>query len=119
MTKIFWKPGTMLYPLPTALVTCGTMDKPNALTIAWTGIINSDPPMTYISVRPSRYSHRLIAESKEFVINLTHGPLLKAADYCGVKSGRDTDKIKDMGLELLPCRSVQAPMIADSPLSLE
>lgn len=119
MTKTVWKPGTMLYPLPPVLVTCGTMEKPNVLTIAWTGIINSDPAMTYISVRPSRYSHELIKNSKEFVINLTTEKLLKAADFCGVKSGKDIDKFKETGLIALPSQKIKAPMIKQSPLSLE
>ena len=119
MTKTVWKPGTMLYPLPPVMVTCGTMEKPNILTIAWTGIINSDPAMTYISVRPSRYSHELIKSSKEFVINLTTSKMLKAADFCGVKSGKDVDKFKETGLTALPCQKVKAPMIEQSPLSLE
>lgn len=119
MTKTVWKPGTMLYPLPPVLVTCGTMEKPNVLTVAWTGIINSEPAMTYISVRPSRYSHELIKNSKEFVINLTTAKMLKAADFCGVKSGKDVDKFKETGLTVLPCQNVKAPMIEQSPLSLE
>ena len=119
MTKTVWKPGTMLYPLPPVMVTCGTMEKPNVLTIAWTGILNSEPAMTYISVRPSRYSHDLIKNSGEFVINLTTAKMLKAADYCGVKSGKDTNKLQETGLTLLPCDKVKAPMIEQSPLSLE
>ena len=119
MTKTVWKPGTMLYPLPPVLVTCGTMEKPNVLTVAWTGIINSEPAMTYISVRPSRYSHELIKNSKEFVINLTTAKMLKAADFCGVKSGKDVDKFKETGLTVQPCKNVRAPMIEQSPLSLE
>ncbi len=119
MTKTVWKPGTMLYPLPPVMVTCGTMENPNVLTVAWTGIINSDPAMTYISVRPSRFSHELIKNNKEFVINLTTAKMLKAADFCGVKSGRDLDKIKETGLTLQPCQKVKAPLIEQSPLSLE
>lgn len=109
----------MLYPLPPAMVTCGTAEKPNILTVAWTGIINSEPAMTYISVRPSRYSHALIRESGEFVINLTTAALVQAADYCGVKSGRDTDKFADTGLTPVPSSALGCPMIAESPLSLE
>ncbi len=119
MSKISWKPGTMLFPLPPVMVTCGTMEKPNVLTIAWTGIINSEPPMTYISVRPSRYSHDIIKEAKEFVINITTLELAKACDYCGVKSGKNTDKFKDMGLEIEPCKMVKAPMLKKAPVSLE
>lgn len=119
MTKIAWKPGTMLSPVPPVMVTCGTMDKPNVLTVAWTGIINSEPPLTYISVRPSRYSHDIIKEAGEFVINIATYELAKACDYCGVKSGKNTDKFKDMGLEIEPCTKVKAPMLVKAPISLE
>lgn len=119
MAKISWKPGTMLFPLPPVMVTCGTMEKPNVLTIAWTGIVNSEPPLTYISVRPSRYSYNIIKEAKEFVINITTLELAKACDYCGVKSGKNTDKFKDMNLEIEPCSKVKAPMLKKAPVSLE
>lgn len=119
MSKISWKPGTMLFPLPPVMVTCGTTEKPNVLTIAWTGIVNSDPPLTYISVRPSRYSYSIIKESGEFVINIPTFELARACDYCGVKSGRNTDKFKDMELEIEPCVKVKAPMLVKSPVSLE
>ena len=119
MAKTSWKAGTMLYPLPPVMVTCGTMEKPNVLTVAWTGIVNSEPAMTYISVRPSRYSHELISENKEFVINLTTAKTLKAADFCGVKSGRDVDKFAEAGLTPVAATAVKAPLIAESPLSLE
>ncbi len=101
------------------MVTCGTMEKPNVLTVAWAGIVNSEPAMTYISVRPSRYSHELISENKEFVINLTTAKTLKAADFCGVKSGRDVDKFAEAGLTPVAATAVKAPLIAESPLSLE
>lgn len=119
MSKVSWKPGTMLFPLPPVMVTCGTMEKPNVLTIAWTGIVNSEPPMTYISVRPSRHSHGIIKEAGEFVINISTLELAKACDYCGVKSGKNTDKFKDMGLEIEPCKEVKAPMLVKAPVSLE
>lgn len=119
MTKIAWKPGTLLYPVPPALVSCGTMERPNALTVAWTGIVCSDPAMTYISLRPSRYSYGLIRASGDFAINLTHAALARAADFCGVRSGRDTDKFSQMGLESEACTQISAPMIAQSPISLE
>lgn len=118
MTKISWKPGTMLAPVPPVMVTCGTMEKPNVLTIAWTGIVNSEPPMTYISVRPSRYSHNIIKESGEFVINVTTLELAKACDYCGVVSGRDVDKFKKTGLTPVPVEHVKAPAIAESPVNI-
>jgi len=119
MTKISWKPGTMLSPVPPVMVTCGTMDKPNVMTVAWTGIINTEPPMTYISVRPSRYSHDIIKTNGEFVINVSTLELAKACDYCGVTSGRKTDKIKEMDLALEPCQKVKAPMLSKAPISLE
>ncbi len=113
------KPATLLMPLPTVLVSCGSLEKPNIITIAWTGIVNSTPPMTYISVRKSRYSHDLIAESGEFVINLTTEALTFATDYCGVKSGREVDKFTEMKLTPLAAGEVSCPMIAESPINLE
>ncbi|MBR3952172.1 MAG: flavin reductase family protein [Oscillospiraceae bacterium] len=119
MAKQIWKPATLLSPLPAALVTCGTVEQPNVLTIAWTGIINSSPAMTYISVRPERWSHHIIAESGEFVINVTTDNLVRAADFCGVRSGKDTDKFAEMNLTALPASKVSAPILAQSPISLE
>ena len=119
MTKTTWKPGTMLFPVPPVMVTCGTEENTNVLTIAWTGIINSEPPMTYISVRPSRFSHKIISETGEFVINIANLPLAKACDFCGVKSGRKTDKFKEMGLELEASTKVKTPMLKSAPVSLE
>lgn len=119
MAKTAWKPGTMLFPVPPVMVTCGSMENANVLTVAWTGIINSEPPMTYISVRPSRYSHRIISETNEFVINIANLPLAKACDFCGVKSGKTTDKFKEMELEIEPCTKVRAPMLKTAPVSLE
>ena len=95
MSKVSWKPGNMLYPLPAVLVTCrDKQGNDNVLTIAWTGTICSDPAMSYISVRPERYSYPMIRETGEFVVNLTTEELLKATDYCGVRSGRDEDKFR-------------------------
>lgn len=119
MTKIAWKPGTLLYPVPSVLVSCGTMEHPNVLTIAWTGIVCSDPAMTYISLRPSRYSYDLIKESGEYGINLVPSSLVRAADYCGVRSGRDVDKFKQMGLVAEEAKMISSPLIAQSPISLE
>ena len=113
------KPGTLLMPLPAVMVSCGSPEKPNILTIAWTRIVNSTPPMTYISVRKSRFSHDLIAQSGEFVINLTTEALTFATDYCGVKSGREVDKFKEMHLTPLAADEVRCPMIAESPVNLE
>ena len=91
MAKLQWKPGTLLAPAPPALVSCGDMEQHNVLTAAWTGIVNSEPPMTYVSIRPERYSHGIIKEKGEFVINLPCEAIVKATDLCGVKSGRVVD----------------------------
>ncbi len=117
--KVSWKGGALLAPVPPVLVTCGTMDKPNVLTIAWTGILNTLPPKTYISVRPQRYSYDLIKSSGEFVINLTTAQLVKSADFCGVRSGKDCDKFEMMGLTPERASAVACPMIKQSPVSLE
>ena len=119
MAKQVWKPGTLLSPTPAALVTCGTMENPNILTVGWTGIINSSPAMTYVSIRPERFSHHIIEENGEFCINVTTADLVRAADFCGVRSGRDTDKFKEMKLTPLEASAVKAPILAQSPLSLE
>ncbi|QUH27542.1 flavin reductase family protein [Vallitalea guaymasensis] len=120
MSKINWKPGNMIYPLPAVLVTCGNCkDNYNIITIAWTGTICTNPPMTYISVRPSRHSYKIIEETKEFVINLSNEKLVRAVDYCGVKSGRDIDKFKEMNLTIEKAREVEAPLIAESPVNIE
>lgn len=120
MGKINFKPGNMLYPLPVVMVSSADKDgKPNIITIAWTGTICSDPAMVSISVRKERYSHKLISESGEFVINLTTEDLAFATDYCGVKSGRDVDKFKEMNLTPMKADNVSAPLIAESPVNLE
>lgn len=119
MAKVQWKGGALLAPVPPALISCGTVENPNVLTVAWTGIINTQPPKTYISVRPERYSYDLIKNSGEFVINLPTRELVKAVDFCGVKSGKDTDKFKVTGLTATPCSTVSAPQLEQSPLSLE
>ena len=119
MPKQSWKGSTLLGPLPAVLVTCGSMEKPNILTIAWTGIINTHPPKTYISIRPERFSYPLIKRSGEFVINLATKPLVRAVDYCGVRSGRDTDKFAACSLHAEPASQLGCPMLAESPLSLE
>lgn len=119
MAKRAMRPGTMLNPVPVVLVSCGSAEKTNLITVAWTGIINSDPPMTYVSVRKERYSHRLIKESGEFVINLTTEAMVKATDFCGVKSGRDLDKAAETGIRLEPAQEVGCLMAADSPVNLE
>lgn len=119
MSKISWKPSTLEAPLPPALITCGTMEKSNIITIAWTGIVNTIPPMTYISVRPERYSYEIIKETGEFVINLTTARLARAADWCGARTGAKYDKFKEMGLEKEPVTHLSCPAIAQSPLNLE
>ena len=119
MTKITWKPGTMLSPLPPVLVSCGSVEKPNVMTVAWTGIICSDPVLTYVSIRPSRLSYEIIKETGEFVINVPTWKMVGAVDYCGVKSGRDIDKFKEMNLTAAPCSQISAPQIEETPLSIE
>lgn len=119
MSKQVWKPGNLLAPVPPVLVSCGNMEKPNLITIAWAGTINSDPVRVSISVRPERYSHGLITESGEFVINLPTQKILRAVDWCGVKSGWDVDKFKEMGLTAVPGSAVSAPVLAESPVNLE
>ena len=118
-TKESWKGSVITAPLPPALVSCGTADKPNVLTVAWTGVLCTRPPVTYISVRPERWSYELIKQSGEFVINLPPVSLVRAVDTCGVKSGRDTDKFALTGLTAEPAFNVSAPMIAECPVSIE
>lgn len=114
------KPGTLIYPLPVVLVSCGDIDgKYNVMTAGWTGTICSDPPMCYVSIRKERFSYGIIEQHKEFVINLTTEALARATDWCGVKSGRDSDKFHDMHLTPERGQVVKAPLIAESPLSLE
>lgn len=120
MSKVKWKGGALIAPLPAVLVTSGTLDKPNVFTVAWTGIINTQPPKTYISVRPSRLSYENIKKHGKFVINLVRSSDVRAADYCGVRSGRDTDKFADTGLSTVPgLELADTPVIESSPLSLE
>ena len=119
MAKRSLNPGTLLCPVPAVMVSCGSGDEKNIITIAWTGIVNSNPPMTYVSVRKSRHSHHLIEESGEFVINVTTEDMAFATDYCGVKSGRDVDKFKEMNLTAIPGEKVSCPMIEESPVNLE
>lgn len=118
--KISWKPGTMIYPLPAVIVSCG--DAPenyNMLTVSWVGTTCTNPAMCYISVRPERHSYPIICRTKEFVINLTTAEMAKATDWCGVRSGKDFNKAKKTGLTYAPSVEVKAPIIAESPLSIE
>ena len=119
MAKVTWKSGTMLAPLPPALISCGTTDKPNVMTAAWTGIVCTEPTLTYVSIRPSRYSNQLIRETKEFVINVPTVKLAKAVDLCGVKSGRQVDKFTLAKITPAPCDKVSAPQVLEAPISLE
>ena len=120
MGNVSFKPGNMLYPLPAVLVSVTDgQGNDNVFTVAWTGTICSDPPMVSISVRPSRYSYQMIKDTKEFVINLTTAELIRAADICGVHSGRDKDKFKLCGLTSEQSETVSAPSIAESPVNLE
>ena len=119
MEKVSWKGGALLAPLPAVMVSSGTVEKPNVMTVAWTGIINTQPSKTYISVRKSRYSYDLIKNSGTFVINLVPSTLVKACDFCGVRSGKDVDKFKVCNLTPEASVKVEAPSIAECPLSLE
>lgn len=119
MSKIIWKPGNLVAPVPAAMVSCGSMEKPNIFTAAWTGNICSGPAKVYVSIRPERYSYGLIKESREFVINLTTAALVRATDFCGVRSGRDVDKFAHLGLTPLPGKEVGCPVIGESPVSIE
>ncbi len=118
--KESWKPGTVIYPLPAVLVSCGaTPDEYNMLTVAWTGTVCTSPAMCYISVRPERHSYGIIRRTGAFVINLTTRDLARATDWCGVRSGRDCDKFREMGLTPLPAEQVEAPIVAESPVNIE
>ena len=119
MSKVEWKAGTFIYPIPAVMVTSGTMEKSNIMTVAWTGILNTNPAIVYISVRPERYSYNLIKESGEFVINLTTENLAYATDWCGVRSGKDYDKFKEMKLTKEKAKHVKCPIIKESPVAVE
>ena len=119
-TRENWRPGTMIYPVPAVLVSCGaSAEEYNMLTVAWTGTICSEPAMCYISVRPERHSYEIIKRTGEFVINLTTSALARATDWCGVRSGRDYDKFKEMGLTPIASAKVAAPTVAESPVAIE
>jgi len=119
MSKLNFKPGTMLNPVPAVMVSCGNEDEHNIITVAWTGIVNSEPPMTYVSVRKERHSHDIIKKTGEFVINMTTEKLAFATDYCGVRSGRDVDKFKEQNLTPVKGEKVDCPVIKESPVNLE
>lgn len=121
MAKISWKGGALLAPLPPVMVSCGNAEtgETNIITVAWTGIINTKPPKTYISVRPSRHSHHIIKESGEFVLNLTTEALVKSTDYCGIYTGKKVDKFEKCSLTREKSSVVSCPSIGESPLSIE
>ena len=119
MSKQVWRGSTLLNPEPAVLVSCGSLEKPNLITVGWCGTICTQPSMVSISIRPERYSHHLIKESGEFVINLTTEKLVRATDWCGVKSGRDVDKFAACGLTAAAASKVGAPLLAESPLNME
>lgn len=119
MAKITWKPGTMLYPVPAAMVTCKYGEIENIITISWVGTICTNPPMVSISVRPSRFSYELIKKSGEFVINIPNKELTYAADFCGVRSGKDVDKFEFLKLNKEKASKVNVSLIKEAPLSIE
>lgn len=119
MSKIDWKGSTLLAPLPPIMVSCGTMEQSNIITVAWSGILNTHPPRTYISVRPQRHSYGIIKESGEFTLNLTPTHLIRAADYCGMYTGAKVDKFEKCALTREQGVGVSCPSIAECPLSLE
>ncbi len=120
MAKQMWKPGNMIYPVPVVMVSVADKEKrPNIITVAWTGTTCTNPAMAYISVRKERYSHGILMETGEFVINLTTEKLAYATDYCGVRSGRDVDKFKEMKLTPIEAQTISAPMIEESPVNIE
>lgn len=112
-------PQTTLAPIPAVMVSCGDMEHANILTIAWTGVLNSEPPLIYVSIRPSRYSYEIIKQQKEFVVNIPDENLVWATDFCGTKSGKDVDKFAQANLTKEACKFVKAPAIAECPISLE
>ena len=118
--RVRWKPGTMIYPLPAVMISCGeTEEEYNILTVSWVGTICTNPPMCYISIRPERHSYEIIKRTGEFVINLTNEELARATDWCGVRSGKDFNKFKEMKLTAVRGEKVKAPIIAESPLCIE
>jgi len=119
MSKLKWKPGTMMYPLPPVMVSCGDMESSNILTVAWTGIICTDPAMTYVSIRKERHSYNLIKDKGEFVINLASSNLAKTVDFCGVKSGKNIDKFKECNLTKEAATEISVPMIKECPINIE
>ena len=120
MSKVKFKPGTMIYPLPAVIVSCGeTKEEYNATTVAWTGTLCTEPPMCYVSLRKTRLSHSIISRTRHFVINITTEQMCRATDWCGVRSGRDFNKFEQTGLTPIQAPDVKAPYIEESPLCVE
>lgn len=119
MSRVYWKGSSLLAPVPSVMVTCGTMEKANIITVGWCGVISTHPPRISISIRPERHSYAIIKESREFVINLTPASLVEICDYCGTVTGRCVDKVSKTGLTLIPSEEVSAPTIENCPLALE
>lgn len=119
MAKQVWQPGTVLYPVPAVMVSCGTVDAPNIITVAWCGTLCTSPAMTYVSIRPERFSYHLIEEGGSFVINLTTEALARSVDFCGVRSGRDVNKFMECNLTAAKSNKVSAPTILESPVNIE
>jgi flavin reductase (DIM6/NTAB) family NADH-FMN oxidoreductase RutF len=120
MSKVNLKPTTAMFPLPVMLITCvDAAGKPNIITLAWVGMVNSDPPMVSISIRPGRYSHGLVKASQEFVVNIPSEEMIRKVDLCGVVSGRDVDKFSETGFTSVQAQEVSAPLIEECPVNLE
>ena len=119
MAKVAKKPGTYLYPLPASLITCGPVDKPNIITLAWVGTLCSEPPIIGVSIRPSRYSHKLVKESGEFAVNVPTAEMVRTVDWCGNVSGHSGDKFKAMGLTAVPTQVIHTAAIKECPLNIE
>ena len=119
MSKVSWQGGALIAPIPAVMVSCGDMENSNIITVAWCGITNTIPPKTYVSIRPSRHSYGIIKEKREFVINLTPSNLAKTADYCGIYTGKKVDKFAKCSLTKEKATKVDAPMIAECPISIE
>lgn len=120
--KKIWKPGVMMVPNPVVMLSCGggkEKIRPNVITVAWAGIVNTEPPMLSVSIRPERLSHEIIMRTREFVVNIPTTDLAKVVDWCGMKSGRDVDKFAEMRLTSLPAENVSCPIIADCPINIE
>lgn len=119
MSKISWKGGAMLAPVPAVLISCGSVEKPTALTVSWTGVVSSNPPRMYISVRPERNSYEIIKNSGEFAVNMMPSELVRTLDYCGIRSGKSENKLAKRHLTALQCEKISAPQIGESKITLE